>query len=500
MSPVFFNVSSSSAALPKLIQRMDSNIKDCLSLSEFPDELLLVILHDVESETDVVALATTCRRFHYLSLEFFLDQCNVSIPSGEISLNSAESIRTLSMLANSLLAVNATLQHLSCDLTVNFKTPIQVILDTQNLSRFISKLYSVRHVSLEMMASSMIEREGAIIDLLKLIMQKSCIALHVKALQRSTFSLGSSSRPLRRTSLISTLTSGSLFDRSRRKQFEVPITKLEVLHIQTPPPFLQSFYPRILAASPQIRELSFKYIFSPENWETLVGDIRLPNLKTLLISHCNLPPDTLLDFLSSHPSITFLEFHHNMISPIHPPRMPPGILPRLERLKSSPEYITYYLPDLSTFHALHSIEISAGNRLYGFRRTDDAFRCIATCANDISLSLEFEANSSVLTTWLNGGGLNLRPECHLRCVKSLNLDNRLRSHFNDDALARFPDWLAEFPALEHVSFSAKCLPDSLKMKENNHLVEAIRRLCPTMRTFQFRSETGWEHSYAEDCG
>jgi hypothetical protein len=434
---------------------------EATQLIHFPNELLILIFQEAPCN-DLVSLAAVSHRLHDLALEVLFKRHNIDTTSKDISLGlKHNTIGGLPGLAIALSVANASLTHLHCDLTTKFDSPTTMIREARELTRFVSKLAGVQQVSLQLMHPLISEWEEVLLELLDTILLKSCTSLSVKNLESSTYSGGERSEPpfppLAWPASAVLACFRYFFEKPR------PISRLTSCNIQTLPRFLIPFYENALNTS-SITSLSFKHIFNAKEWAAFSEKIYLPNLEHLAITHGALNTQSLETFLIRHSSIVSLDLRHNSLMPLHPPRLPRGILPRLAKLQTSPDYLTRYFPDMGTFPAMVSIISSIGNRHH---RTGDFMACIGTCRNGITLSLTIGYRIS-LEPWLREeiSRWSMEPTGNLHCVKALELDNGPHQPgFGDTTLALIAQWLALFPAVEHITIHRRCFLDPSKSSE-----------------------------------
>lgn len=436
-----------------------TRLRETIQLSHLPNELLIHVFQDLP-RNELVSLAAVSHRLHALALEVLFKRHSIDITSKDISLGPKKNtIDGLPGLGIALSVVNTSLRYLHCDLTTKFDSPNSMVCEARELARFISKLAEVQQVSLQLMHPPIPEWEDAVLELFDTILLKSCTSLSVKNLESSTYA---GSEP---SSTLPPLTwPASVALAGFRYFFEPPkpTPRLITCSIQALPRFLRPFYERALNES-SITSLSFKNIFNAQEWAAFSAKLDLPNLEHLSITHSALLTQPLETFLIRHSSINSLDFRHNSLMPPHdaphPPRLPKRILPQLAKLQTSPDYLTRYFPDTGTFPAMASIVTTIGNKTHHFSRMDDLFSCIGTCRSDITLSLTI-GHSTGLEVWLRGKESQVRIESSLYCVKALELDNWPRQGgFGDYTLTLIAQWLALFPAVEHISIHRRCFLD-----------------------------------------
>ncbi|KAF9460720.1 hypothetical protein BDZ94DRAFT_1323853 [Collybia nuda] len=344
-----------------------------------------------------------------------------------------------------------------------------MVCEVRDLGRFVSKLSEVQQVSLRLMHPLIPEWESAVLGLLDTILLKSCTSLSVKNLESSTYA---GSKP---SLQLPPLTwPASMVFAAYRYFFEKPrrAPHLTTCNIQALPRFLLPFYEHALNAS-SITSLSFKHIFNAQKWAVFSERLYLPKLEHLSITHCAILAQPLETFFLRHSSISSLDLRHNSLMPLHPTRLAKGILPRLAKLQTSPDYITRYFPVTGTFPMMASISTTIGHKTHHFDRVNDLLGCIRTCRSDLTLTLTF-GYSAGLETWLRGEEPQMRVEPTLHCVKALELDSwPNQGGFKESTLILIARWLALFPAVERISIHRRCFLDSTEL--NNLFFQHLKR-------------------------
>lgn len=383
------------------------------------------------------------------------------------------------------------------------------------LLQYVSKLSHVGNFSLQMMNPCSPEWEAVIVSLLNLLPLKSCTEMELKYMESLIWqTIRSQSTPspsLLKSGLQSfqsyfpTFNPGVL---AKHKPVRAASpTFLKKCHLQHFPPFLQTYYVRLLNTSSNLTDLSIKYVYNSKGWATCLEQIRIPNLSTLSVTHCAVPPPTLACFFARHPSLRSLEFHHNMFIPSHPPRLKGDALFSVETLVSSPDCIALYLPSPGSLPSLQSVRIIAGDRHLGLTRLESAFQMISECKQDLSLTLEFTSYAPMLDAWLQSGiqqsedDLEVaRPEASTHCVKYLRIDS-LDGSFSDLTLNLLPRWLGLFPALRDISFVGRCFRDLALVtifSGEVGFVPSIGKACTSVKAFRLcGGDVEWAHVYPE---
>ncbi|KAF8886023.1 hypothetical protein BD779DRAFT_1786716 [Infundibulicybe gibba] len=459
-------------------------------ISGLADELIIFIFQDQDlSADDLLSIAETCRRFHYIALEALFARYKVNLMSSRISLTSTNwSIKALPGLAISLSAVNRQIPSISCDLTTRYDSPSAMISETRALRRFFSKISAVSEVSLNLLNPLIPLWEECVIDLLDMIVLKGCTTLVVANFQTSSHRGDSQPR-------VQLPHSRRLPDRLKRILFPTHVARqlsLRACRIQVLPRFLQPYFAQLLNGS-MITDLSFKYVYNGDEWASFIRYIEMPNLTHLTIFQCSLPHAALARFFKQHRTITYLDFQRNIL-PISPPALPAGLLPNLNTLRTMPEYLELDLPPLNTFRFLTTIFLPLGGGHSELPRAgvSRALESISQCTNDITLLLNIVLSTG-LEAWLAAASPDDSVETSLMCVKALELDTTIRDGLSAGALALLPQWLALFPALDRVSVTAACLPASAERAPSAEaLVRDIKMHCPRLSTVMPLSSYSFE--------
>ncbi|KAF8161488.1 hypothetical protein B0H34DRAFT_701156 [Crassisporium funariophilum] len=483
-------------------------------LHVLPPEILLVITQELETDKDLLVLATTCQQFNYLSLQTFFLKHKFDPHSKSVHLQSLDgSLYKLPGLAISLSLWGTSLEHLYYDFGYVY-SPRRLISGMRLLTQYVSKLSTVDCATLRLTAPPLMdsaEWTEASITLLDTILEKFCKNLHITTSQpKSSQSFQQYAEATLDPWTTSLTTKKSNLLRSiRARQSGKATQHLKVCSIQTFPPFLRPFYLQLLRSNAlALTDLYFKYIFrGGTDWATLITNIRLPSLKRFTVEFGVISREALVKFLSKHPHITSFKYHHIKYQPLtkNAPRLKNGIFDHLEKLITSPEHILNFFPSMDRMPALITVVIVIEEHIPDFSAVEGALRCLALCVNRIELSLQIVRTGLGFEAWLEaiarqGPGLssNTRPERSLHCVERLIIDNG-NWGFTENLLARLPSWMGLFPALRHltlrdggpgfrlISLDEKCasLPFVAKLKLSSK----------QLLSFSVLGKSEWSHDF-----
>jgi len=364
---------------------------------DLADEILLQIFGHLDP-ANLLILAATCRHFHVISVTLLFSTFRIDPLSDEIKIKYKDSttVTLLAGLAMSLSMTGASLEHLSC--TLQTGSTDLTIQAAYHLSRYMSKLSCVKKLTLRYWCPRSVELEDIILGLLDAVLLKSCTILRVHSASAVSASRSTPGPP----SLSSMLAYAKAKIFSRETILKQ--SSLQECYIEQMPLFLRPYYLSTLNSSTQLTVLSFKFIYV--DYADFFSRLKLPNLSHLSLTNSNLPLAVFSEFLVRHPTIVSLLFRENMMpSPqsVHEARLwfPRGILPRLRELITSAEHIfTCFNNDrLASLPSLTSITCFADYTRHDSMQVSVALRCISSCANDISLSLDL--SDMDLAGWLD---------------------------------------------------------------------------------------------------
>ena len=468
-------------SLPHTFERMD--------YKGFPTELLLLIIDKIERDEDLLLLATASRLLHDLCLKEYFTRIEFDPTSKDLQLNSQNgTLKNLAGLAIALDVVGASLDYLSYDFGyINHQA--QLVQEVRLLVQFVRKLSSIDRVSLRLAthyesSGNPTEWRGRSIILLRDVLQKNCKNIHITTSQLSSFSEEPKSlRSPRPGDWLKGYWPDGVQPLTNRSKC------LQICSIQTFPTFLRPFYYHTLEFNASILTvLAFKNLFGSGNdWAVMMTNLHFPRLTRLAVNYGVIPRDPMIKFLVKHTSIADFEYHHIRYEPRpkHPARMnKTSALERLHTLTTSPEHILNFLPPLGKMSVLTNITIIIQELVTNFSSLDGALRCLTSCVNKITLSLEITRTGLGFGAWLdtivrNGLNSSGRPESQLGCVETLVMDNGDWGFTDEQILTRLPTWLRLFPALRVLTLKhGGTSPRPMSSFEESGVINALKDACP----------------------
>ncbi|KAF8959954.1 hypothetical protein BDZ97DRAFT_1835760 [Flammula alnicola] len=464
-----------------------------------PTELLLTIVDLVESDEDLLALATASRRFHNLSLHRYFSKHDFDPYSKELRLSSIYgSLNNLAGLAIFLDLVGASVEHLSYDFQVGYTEVQQLVKEVRLLTQYVAKLSSINRVSLRLASFASgdpKESREANILLLTTILARSCRDIRITASQLTSFDdagpkhMPPSSKP---ADWLKNYWPG------QRPPPTNGSKHLKSCFVHTFPRFLRPFYFHMLRTNASVlTDLAFRNIFGGgTDWATMLAHLHFPHLRRLTIIYGVIPRDPLIKFLTKHPgTLTAFQYHHIRYEP--PPKHPvrtsvlgPVFHDRLETLTTSSEHILNFLPPFSCMPKLKNVVIQVEELLNNFIPLEGALQRLAACVNKITLTLEVTRTGLGFGVWFSnifrGNLLNAatRPESLLRCVETLVMDNGDWGFMDNHILARLPRWLGLFPELRALTLRGggpghkQLSPFDDHSLSASALIKTLREACP----------------------
>jgi len=458
-------------------------------MPNLPVELQSIIVKCLSDPDDFHRLAQVSRDFNFLAVRELCSIYCLDLQDGTLTLD-AQMFRVVPTLAISLHMFGASIQVLNCDLT-NIQEQPELLKQAYSLPKFISALSSVQKANLFFDNHGTMEWEDTIIAVCDVLVGRQCSDLKIKALARSTMHPGRSSKLA-----------------ELMQEFSVPVAEsreippsvrqsnnLETCRLETLPTFLQPILVLQLNAS-QITTLTFCYIYNFSEWNDFMVNLDLPFLKNFAVSHCIVPGQTFSNFLNRHRRIVSLEYCNNTYLRHDPPVLPSGILPHLQRLHASSEYLVCYSPPLDSFPELATVVLSADDMIRDSTRAVMALQALFPCVNDITLCLEFPY-VQCLDNWLRQSLLRSAnaspfgetdPIKNLSCVNSLKLNSKLFPYASDGVASLLVNWLCMFPALARVFIARPCLPPKFTRDSFEAFAKSVQRGSASMRTISVQSE------------
>lgn len=458
-------------------------------MPNLPVELQSIIVKCLSDPDDFHSLARVSRDLNFLAVRELCSMYCLNLQKGMLTFD-AKTFRVVPTLAISLYMFGASIEVLNCNLTDTQEQP-ELLKQTHSLRNFVSALSSVQRANFFFNNCGTVEWEDMIIAVCDVLVNRRCSDLQIKTLARSTAHPGRSNKLAMLIQKLSAPVAGKR---------EVPCSvrqsnNLETCCLQTLPTFLQPILVLQLNAS-QLTTLTFCYIYNFSEWDDFMVNLDVPFLENFIISHCIIPGQAFSDFLSRHTRIVSLEYHHNTYLRHNPPVLPSGILPHLQRLHASSEYLVCYSPPLESFPELVTVVLSADDMVRDSKRAVMALQALLPCINDITLCLEFPY-VQCLDNWLHENLLRSAnanqygekdPIRSLSCVNSLTLDSKLVAYASDGVASLLVNWLCMFPALTRVFITRPCLPLVFTRDNFEAFAKSVQRGSASMRTISVQSE------------
>jgi len=455
-------------------------------MPNLPVELQSIIVKCLSDPDDFHSLAQVSRDFNFLAVRELCSIYCLDLQDGTLTFD-AKTFRVVPTLAISLHMLGTSIQVLNCDLTDIQEQP-ELLKQAHSLQKFVSALSSVQRANLFFDNHGTVEWEDTIIAVCHVLVGRRCSDLQIKTIAQST------AHPGRSNKLASLMQKSSIPVAEKIPSSVRQSNNLETCRLQTLPTFLQPILVLQFNAS-KITTLTFCYIYNFSEWNDFMANLDLPFLENFAVSHCIVPGQTFSDFLNRHTRIVSLEYYNNTYLRHDPPVLPSGILPRLQRLHASSEYLVCYSPPLDSFPELATVILSAGDMIRDCTRAVMALRALSPCVNDITLCLEFPY-VQCLDNWLRQSLRSASanqfgepdPIKNLSCVNSLKLDSKLIAHTSDGVVSLLVKWLCMFPALARVFITRPCLPLVFTRDNFEAFAKSVQKGSASMRTISVQSE------------
>ena len=468
-----------------------------------PTELLIRIIEEVESDEDLLALASASRRFHNLALADFFARHKFDPFSSELKLDAFDGSRKiLEGLAIYTDLEGSSIGQLSYNLGYT-RGNLELLQEVRLLTRYVSKLSSVSYVTLTLApqySGDPREWKDMCVILFNTILARSCRGIHIMSSQLSSFheepkNMPPSSKPVDWL---------KEYWPAGHSPPNVGPKYLKSCFVQTFPRFLRPFYFHTFntnAAS--ITNLSFKNLFGGgADWATMLASLYFPNLQQFKVVYGVIARDPLVKFLARHPgTLTNFEYHHIRYDPRpkSPMRSGKSLAPvfqtSLETLTTSPEHIMNFVPPFSSLKRLRNVEIKieelvthSGNA--DFAALEGALCVLEGCTNRITLTLTITNMGLGFGAWFGqtfapGSRAVARPESKLRCVETLVMDNGHWGFADDRVMVHLPRWLVLFPQLRVLVLkggrhSHKIFAGDEDSTSGNTFVAALKEACPDL--------------------
>ncbi|KAK7016909.1 hypothetical protein R3P38DRAFT_2988326 [Favolaschia claudopus] len=229
-------------------------------------------------------------------------------------------------------------------------------------------------------------------------------------------------------------------------------------------------------------------IMSRQEWEFLMSELHLPNLRTLFV-HIDFDLPTLSSFLEKHPKIEHLELSRDgghLFDPTRPP-FSASALPHLKRISASARLVARILHAPNDFRFLEHVGIGSRRELFADERPNvatyirDALRALSSRTSVHTLALQIR---SIELPWAEAkfDARKTRAEKDLQFLQKLEISAWTREAEH----ATFPTWLAMFTGLQDLAISGDLIQSTKGPLVSTWLVQAINISCPNVTVRQER--------------
>ena len=469
-------------------------------LLDFPNEILLFILEQVELDWDLFTLASISRRLHYLALPLFFARNGVSPFAGELILFDARSYAVFRALSIALF--KPSLKQLRC--TFDFAKPENI----RRLGKLVANLSRIEEVFVNFMDTTYREpgfkpvkplefgpvAATELSEVFSAIMRKSG---RITIYDTSVWYAGSTAKELAAIGrkqfskyMLKSMTStvwdvarsiGSWLARGTGSDAP-PVSSLSI-DLYCSMLFHASFFPWTLRAlnSTRLSTLSLRQLnMKHDKWEAILPPLIMPNLRNLTVESCSIPFLTLIKLLSRHPQITNLYLGRNLAPPSQSDPLPVGVLPRLTHISATSQYLLYFLAPKTSLAILKSVSMIIRIQhgcYFDFRALNDTLLPISLRLKQIEFSLEISFVSSSDDWMLPDVAPDQRLEATMRHVTKIDLKLAMY-RLPRDIIASLPRWLMLFPRLKCVSLLTLTREWPMDLVERTTFIRSIHAKCP----------------------
>lgn len=471
-------------------------------LVSLPDELLENIIDQLESES-LVQLSLTCRRLHFLALPIVFARADIHDTTSFFLHDPPAHI--LHALRFALFVQNVE------SLGVGFSTYDDRLLpSTRELGRLISRLPSMKRFYLSFSYSHLLSPtvpdsawQREVIRLLDLITNRSCTLLSVAGGFEIRPDPGADSASAIRVQSRSIVNSGFRRLLRRIDRVVIPFSlkrlggrsrhyglrefrALTIVLFQ--PPFLKWTISTLRNNSRTLTAVSFRTDGIPTNtWQDILSNITLPYLSKFELTSSlggfeptAVPFNSLLSFLTRHPSIVNLELRTVARPTAHHQLPSRKLLPTLETLKVDAWFTVWLLNREKAFEDLTSLYLVSEAyplfRTFDYNTWDGVLSRIPRSAPHVTnLYISFYPEAGAIE-WLDKHvSQENSPVAALESVTTLNV-TRSWNMWRREVMALIPQFVARFPGLQDFTYASP--PPGVKRATQTSFVEEINRACP----------------------
>lgn len=441
-------------------------------------ELLFMIFEELEDE-DLYSLSFSSKYLHRMALQTLMFRHGGMSIESQVILSGPPPFLLLRPLRLSLFV-----QHVE-DVVVLARNAVAKSLT--ELQRLFQRMSHVRGISIDVFSVRPKQNDRRVLqaveNLLFSLAGKGCIKLHLYGLY------------------VGEEQSATADERGTRDDSVPPFTTLQTVHLQDSEIFAETIRIWIINSvniSPITTLTLERTDFSMDTPITsILSQLTLPHLQHFTISSARIDYLPLVTFISRHPGIVDLSIEtNNPITSTTP--IPQHALPAMHTLKAPPLYICRFLALPDSLCSLRDLTIAIGvwdrsmkNVREHLDGIEDCFMFLGSREHISSLSVQLPGDAEV-DYWLQHGsrqhdGPRRDLERNLKFVTTVTV-NLWVGYMNFPPATRplFAQWLALFPALQHVSFPVFAFfPPSI---QDSTISNAIAKACPHIRSVRI----GWE--------
>jgi hypothetical protein len=426
-------------------KRSNKSLKTYATITDLPNEILLMILHDLQPD-DLCHLAVLCRRLHTMALPIYFSKLSYITTGWQVIFESCD-IRALrglrlALFINKIDVLRCTLS----DLTLEGMKGLRGLVLKMSI---VSKVQLNANVGLSCQPTIPRLEAAAVNYFLLALAEKSCHNLSI---------VGGGNR---------------LVLNDRNVEVVFLRTLREVTIKGAPFLFLSRF------RSWTIGSLNFSQIHSltlsdvPKAFPKILPALKLKHLETFTISSQNISFTLLANFLSRHRKIHTLTIDEEVCLDRDP--LPPRVLSALTTFRGHAHTLLHLCsePSNSPLRVVHLLDDLLGEPS-SFRH--QLFSYLAPTKVH-HLSFRFIKIVPPQTHRLLRSSFKV-AECSMNHLKSIEVHSSALDH---DSIRGISDWLRLFPALGSVIFTSWAMfTQTPEQKES--FIKDISVACPKLQT------------------
>jgi hypothetical protein len=490
------------ASTQQLQPNHDEPVPRTAELLDFPNEILLLILEQVELDWDLFTLASISKRLHYLALPLFFARNGVSPFAGELILFDSRSYAVFR--AVSIALFRPALKRLRC--TFDFAKPENI----HRLRHLVENLSWIEEVYVNFTdttyrapltpAKPMEWGPVAAKELSELFnaVMKKCMKFTIY--DTVTWYSESTAKELatiswkqfgRYTAQSTTSTAWNVVKAigGRWWKSETPPIPSLTFNLHCSMLFHASFFPWTIMAlnSTRLSTLSMQQLkMDHGQWAAILSPLVMPNLSNLTVDSCSISFSALIKFLSRHPQITHLHLGRSLALPSRPQsdQSPIGILPRLTHLSTTSHYLVHLLEPKTSLPDLKSVSVITRiphSRYFDFKVMNDTLLPISRRLKQIELFLDVSFESSSDDWMLLDVAPDQRQDVAMRYVSRIDLKIAMY-RLPRDIITSLPRWLVLFPGLKCVTLLTLTREWPMDLVDRAMFIRSIHKWCPWIET------------------